>query len=95
MSQIKFKIEVEFGAKESLDWTCALMNAPNYIFDSSAIRIVEFKWDNALTYVRLEALPHQIHSVLVVLDTCVFEEEYWTKYMILGTNILLLIEFVM
>lgn len=69
------------------------MNAPSYIFDTSSIRIVEYKWDHAQTFVRILAIPYQLQSLMIILDTWYFSEVYWLKWLILGINILLLIKF--
>lgn len=90
MTQINFKIDVKFGAYESLDWTNALMNAPNYIFDSSAIRIVEYKWINAQKLVWLHAMPYQVQSILIIIDTWFMPQNIYIKWTLLLTNLYLL-----
>lgn len=44
------------------------MNAPTYVFDSPARRIVEYKWENAQFYVILEALLYLVLAFLVTID---------------------------
>ena len=66
------------------------MSAPYFIFDSAAKRIVEFKWDNAQFYVKLEAIPYMIQSIMIFLDTWLYSEIIWLKWLIIIFNGLLL-----
>ena len=76
-----------------MDWTSALLNAPNFIFDSSAKRIVEYKWQQGRYYVYAMAIPYQIQSIIIILDFWSFEDKYWTKYVLLVLNGLLFLVF--
>lgn len=68
------------------------MNAPNFIFDSSAIRIVENKWERAQILVWLDAFPHQIQTLLIIMNSWFFPDAYWLIFSILIISILLLIK---
>jgi len=87
-----FMISTHFGSEGSLDWTNALMNAPSYVFDTPADRIVEYKWDNASFYVKAEGLLYLILAILVILDVWFYSREKLIKKVILGFNIFLLMK---
>ena len=69
------------------------MSAPNFIFESSAIRIVEYKWINAQSLVWVHALPYQLQSVIIIIDTWFLREDRRLKWVLMTINLLLLIKF--
>lgn len=85
-------IPTNFGSEGSLDWTNALMNAPSYVFETPADRIVEYKWDNASFYVKSEGLLYLILAILVILDVWFYNKETKMKKFILGFNVFLLMK---
>lgn len=68
------------------------MDAPSYVFESAARRIVEFKWDNAMVFVNIEAFTYLFFAILLVIDTWYFCASRNMKWIILTYNCLLMIK---
>ena len=66
------------------------MNAPSYVFDSPAERIVEYKWDNARGYVYFENFIYFCLAIFVMLDIWIFSKYMIMKWLLLVCNIILL-----
>ena len=72
-----------------------MMTAPSYVFESSARRIVEYKWDNAMIYVNIEALIYLLFAVLLVIDTWFLCASRTMKWILLTFNFILSIKLFM